>query len=138
MQTKYRSIRGVCMLENTIEISKDDLLSEVQNMDYNNYRFVTATCVDNGDGTFDVYYHFDKNYEMKNLFVKVKKEEELPSISKIYFCAILVENEMKELFGLNITNIVVDYGGHLLLTDDAPDAPMAKQQIVIEERKADV
>lgn len=125
------------MIENVIEITKDRLLSEVQNMNYNNYRFVTASCVDNGDDTLDVYYHFDKDLEMKNLLVKIKKGEELQSISKIYFCAFLVENEMKELFGLNITNIVVDYGGRLLLSDNAPDSPMLKQQIVIEKREAD-
>jgi ech hydrogenase subunit D len=41
---------------------------------------------------------------------------------------------MKELFGLNVTNILVDYGGHFLLSDDDLVSPMAKQQITIVEK----
>ena len=122
------------MLENLLEISKGQLMNMAQKMIYNGYRFVTATCVDSGTGIVDVTYHFDKDLEMKHYRVRVEKGEDIPSISGIYFCAVLVENEMKELFGLNITNMVIDYGGHMLLTDDAPDAPMLRQQIVIEKR----
>jgi ATP-dependent helicase/nuclease subunit B len=100
----------------------------------NNYRFVTSTCIDNGDGTIDVYYHFDKEYELKNFKIKVNKGEEVPSISRIYFCSILVENEMRELFGLNITGMAVDYGGKMLLSDSAPDEPMLRQQITIVQK----
>lgn len=122
------------MIENLFEISKELLLVEAQDCKYNGYRFVTATCVDLGDGTLDVIYHFDKDLEMKNYRIKVKKDEEIPSISKIYLCSILVENEMKELFGLNVDNMAIDYGGHMLLSDDELSSPMAKQQIVIEKR----
>ncbi|MCX7748913.1 MAG: NADH-quinone oxidoreductase subunit C [Clostridia bacterium] len=124
------------MVENLYEITVDTLLNEAQKMMFDNYRFVTATCVDNGGGNFEVTYHFDKDLELKNYRIKVQKGEEVPSISKIYFCALLVENEMKELFGLNVTNIAIDYGGHLLLSDDELEAPMARPQIVIEQKGA--
>ena len=119
------------MIDNLFEIPVDRLLSETQEMRYDSYRFVTATCVDNGDGSFDVIYHFDRDLNLKNFRIKVSKEEEVPSISKIYFCAGLVENEMKELFGLKVTNIAIDYGGHLLISDGAPENPMARQQVTI-------
>ena len=124
------------MIDNMFEISRERLLGETQNMKYSDYRFITATCVDNANGYFDVIYHFDKDLQMKNFRIKVQKDEEVPSISKIFFCAILVENEMKELFGLKVTNIAVDYGGHMLLSDDAPKNPMLKNQITIEKRGA--
>lgn len=123
------------MIGNMVEISKDQLLAEVQNMMFNNYRLITATCVDTGNDAFDVIYHFDKDLVMKHYRIKVQKGEEVPSISKIYFCAFLVENEMKELFGLNVTNMVLDYGGHLLLSGDKLNAPMAKQQIAVEKKE---
>lgn len=119
------------MIDNLFEIPVDRLLGQTQDMRYHNYRFITASCVDNGDETLDVFYHFDKDLELMNYKIKVSRGEEVPSISKIYFCALLVENEMKELFGLNVTNIAIDYGGHLLLSDDAPDMPMSRQQITI-------
>jgi len=123
------------MIENLFEISKDQLLGEVQNMMYDKYRFVTSTCVDTGDEHLDVTYHFDKDLQLKNYRIRVQRGEEVPSISKIYLCALLVENEMKELFGLNVTNIAIDYGGHMLLSDDELVNPMARQ-ITIEKRGA--
>ncbi len=122
------------MVENLVEITSDKLLAEASKCKYNGYRFVTATCADNGDDTIDVYYHFDKDYEMRNIKITVKKGEEIPSVSKVYFSSILVENEMKELFGLNITDIAIDYGGHMLLSDEELNSPMLRQQITIEQR----
>lgn len=119
------------MIDNISDLSLDLLLGETQNLQYENYRFVTATCADNNDGSFDIIYHFDRDLELKNYRVRVGRDDEIPSISRIYFCALLVENEIKELFGLNITNIAIDYGGHLLLSDDAPDAPMVRRQITV-------
>ena len=61
------------MIKNLVETTTGNLLSEVQGMLYDGYRFVTATCVDNNDGSFDVFYHFDKDLELKNLKIKVSK-----------------------------------------------------------------
>lgn len=122
------------MLENLVEISIDQLLAKTSKCKYEGYRFITASCADNGDETIDVIYHYDKDYEMKNVKVTVKNGEEIPSISKIFFCAVLVENEMKELFGLNITDIAVDFGGHMLLSQEELDSPMLRRQITIEKR----
>lgn len=119
------------MIENVTNISVESLLGYVQDMLFSGYRFITATSVDNGDGTMDVLYHFDKELEMKHARITVNKQDEIPSISGIYFCAILVENEMKELFGLNIKNIAIDYGGHMLLSDDELEAPMSRQITVV-------
>lgn len=122
------------MINNLTEISKDILLNEVGKLKYEGYRFVTATCVDIGDGTLDVIYHFDKDRELKNLRINLKQEEEVQSITKIYFCALLVENEMKELFGLKVIDIVIDFGGHMLLKDEDLRNPMLKPQIVVEQK----
>jgi len=71
------------MIENVQNISVESLLRYVQDMLFNGYRFITATSVDNGDGTVDVLYHFDKDLEMKHLRITVNKQEEIPSISGI-------------------------------------------------------
>ena len=123
------------MIENVKEIPVQELLGEVQNLQYDNYRFITATSVDNNNDTLDVLYHFDRDYELVNLRITVSKGSSIPSISKIYFCAMLVENEMKELFGLDVENMAIDYGGHLLLSDGAPENPMLRQQITIVKKE---
>ena len=50
---------------------------------------------------------------MLNLRLEVPRDAEVPSITGIYLCAFLVENEIKELFGLNITGIAIDFEGHM-------------------------
>jgi NADH:ubiquinone oxidoreductase subunit C len=120
------------MIENVKEISKDQLLSETQKFAGLGYRFVTTSCVDLGEGNLDVLYHFDKDSVLQNLRIKAKRGEEVPSISKIYLCAVLIENEMKELFGLNVAGMAIDYGGHMLLTPAAMKNPQSK--ITIEQR----
>jgi len=122
------------MIENLVGITIDQLLAETQKCKYEGYRFITATCADNGDETIDIIYHFDKDYEMKNYRVTFNKGEEVPSISKIFLCAVLVENEIKELFGVNVTDIAIDYGGHMLLSEEELDSPMLRRQITIEKR----
>ena len=123
------------MIENLVEITIDQLLAETSKCKYEGYRFITATSADNGDDTIDIIYHFDKNYEMMNYRVTIKTGEAIPSISKIFFCAVLVENEMKELFGANITDLAIDYGGHMLLSEEELDSPMLRRQITIEKRE---
>ncbi|HEX2946850.1 MAG TPA: NADH-quinone oxidoreductase subunit C [Clostridia bacterium] len=125
------------MIDNVKEITVQELLGEVQKLHYEGYRFVTITCVDNNNDTLDLLYHFDKDYKLTNLRLTITKGTAVPSISKILFCALLVENEIKELFGVNIENLVVDYGGHLLLSDGAPDNPMLRQQITIVKKGED-
>lgn len=118
------------MISNVTEISKAELLSEAQKMLSQNYRLVTCTCVDLGEGNLDVLYHFDKDTVLKNLRIKAKRGEEIPSISSVYLCSVLIENEMKELFGLNVTGMAIDYGGHMLLTPEELKNPQSKISIV--------
>jgi ech hydrogenase subunit D len=122
------------MIANVNEITKDQLLGETQKMAAQGYRFVTTSCTDLGEGKLDVLYHFDKDAELHNLRIKAEKGEEVPSISKIYLCAVLIENEMSELFGLKVVGMAIDYGGHMLLAPEALKTPQSK--ITIEQRGA--
>jgi ech hydrogenase subunit D len=122
------------MIPNVKEITIDQLLGETQKMAAQGFRFVTTSCVDLGEGKLDVLYHFDKETELHNLRIKAERGEEVPSISKIYLCAVLVENEMSELFGLNVQGMAIDYGGHMILGADSLKNPQSK--ITIEQRGA--
>ena len=122
------------MIENIQEIKKSEVEKNVRKMFDENYRLITMSCVDEGE-TFSVLYHFAKDYDMKHFRIKIGKQEELKSISDIYFCALLVENEIKDLFGVNVQGIVIDYNGKLLLSDGTLFAPMCNtNQIEIEVR----
>lgn len=122
------------MIDNLFQIEKSQIEENVNKMLEEGYRFITMTCVDMGEN-FDIFYHFAKEYNMKNFKIELKKDEELESISKVYFSALLVENEIKDLFGVKVKNIAIDYNGRLLLSEGAPLSPMCNTgQIEIEVR----
>ena len=68
---------------------------------------MTLTCCDIG-GAFEVLYHFDRDLTMRNLSITIPAGDRLPSISGVYLCAFLVENEIADLFGLQMEGLPVD------------------------------
>jgi len=122
------------MIENVMEIKKENLVEEVQKLKDEGYRIVTASCVDM-DTEFMIYYHFDKQNNMKHLKIFSNKDEEVPSISGVYLAGALVENEIKDLFGLKVKDLAIDYGGNFLITGDVGTAPFAKSTTKKEDKE---
>ena len=110
-------INEVLTLENQLEKIGSLLLQ--------GYRFVTMTVVDKGE-EFDIFYHFDLEYQLVNYQLCLKKGSELPSISGICFAAVVVENEIQDLFGITVRGLAIDYEKHFLLAEDAPAQPFCR------------
>jgi NADH:ubiquinone oxidoreductase subunit C len=117
--------RAVMRVEAAEEVPVADLLARVARFHEQGFRFVTATCLDRGEN-LEILYNFDKDLELHHLRTTVAKTAAVPSLTPIYLCAFLVENEMSELFGLKVEGMAIDFGGGLLLAVDAPRAPMLK------------
>lgn len=118
-----------------IEITRADLKPRVRDLLDQKARFVTATCLDLGEA-FEVIYHFDDaNYQLVNLRIKVGKDEEVPSISGITLAAALIENEMREFFGIKIVDIAIDFKNRMLLSEESPATPLLKQGSGCEKRE---
>lgn len=113
------------MMGKTVPVTLDTLVTEVQKLAEAKARLITATCLDLGD-QFQVIYSFDQDLEETDLHLFVNKDEEVPSITGQYLCALLIENEMKELFGLKVKDIAIDFGGRMLLAENSPQLPMVK------------
>ncbi|WP_027182882.1 NADH-quinone oxidoreductase subunit C [Desulfovibrio inopinatus] len=123
-------------MEAITDIALDALHNEVQTMWDNKYRLVTMTSVDLKDeDKFDVLYHFDKDLSLKTFRVTVPKDTAIPSISGIYFAAFLVENEIKDQFGVNFTDIALDFGCNLYLEDEVMTSPFCKYSITKKDKK---
>lgn len=118
------------------EVNKADILNEIQAMKDAQARFVTMTCCDTGDA-FDLIYSFDREHELVNLRTSTAKDESVLSASGIYSCAFLIENEIKDQFGLDFENLVPDFKGLLLLSQDAPPTPMRRNTNQEEGGKVD-
>jgi ech hydrogenase subunit D len=98
-----------------VNIDKMGLVGAAAELMASGYRLVQIGCTTLADG-YEINYSFDRDYRFKNLRVPVKKGEEVQSISCIYWNAFLYENEIHDLFGIPITNMVIDYRGTLYRT----------------------
>ncbi len=116
------------MLKNTIDTiemkSSADVLKAVQDAKNDGYRYATMICLKKDDG-HELIYILDKDYKLKNLRYFVKPGEKPKSVSGIYLCALLIENEYQDLFGLTFEGLAIDYKGHLYLTPNSPKTPLA-------------
>lgn len=113
------------MLENVTTIAIEAVPTEVWKMKAAGYRFVTMTCCDLGDA-HDILYHFDKDYARQHLRVKLPRGTALPSVSGIFFPALLTENEMQDLMGVKVSGMLIDFQGRFILAEGAPVAPLNK------------
>jgi formate dehydrogenase beta subunit len=115
-------------MENDISIAKDELIAEAKKMMGERARLSTASCVDLGD-KFEIIYHFEpREYPepLKNIRVKIAKDETLPSISEVYLCAALIENEIQELFNVKMSGIALDFQKRFLRSKESPEAELLK------------
>ncbi|HXZ95125.1 MAG TPA: NADH-quinone oxidoreductase subunit C, partial [Dehalococcoidia bacterium] len=116
------------MLQNEVIVSKADLVSEVQGMRAQKARFATATCLDLVN-SFEVIYHFefeDNAGFAKHIKVNIGKEETLPSISNVYFCAALIENEMRDHFNIQMDGLAIDFNKRFLRGKESPESALLK------------
>ena len=116
------------MLKNTIDAiemkSSAEVLKTVQDLKNDGYRYATMICLKKDDG-HELLYILDKDYKLKNLRYFVKPGEKPKSVSGIYLCALLIENEYQDLFGLTFDGLAIDFKGHLYLTPNSPKTPLA-------------
>lgn len=114
-------------MENIKEVHKDNIVSEGKKLLDAGARFVTAVCNDLKE-VLEVTYFFSTNRgtELTCLRYKIGKDEEVASLSGTTLATVLIENEMKELFGLKVKDLAIDYGGHLLLAQESPTTPLLK------------
>lgn len=124
------------MLQNEVIVSKDKLISEAQDMRAQKARFATATCLDLGDH-FEVIYHFefeDSAGFAKHIKVSIGKDETLPSLSGIYLCAALIENEMQDQFDIKVSGLAIDFQKRFVRGKESPDISLLKPVPYVLER----
>ena len=65
----------------------------------------------------ELTYSFDRDLRLANLRLQVPAAEaRVPSISSVFWCAFLYENELHDLFNLQVEGMAVDFHGHLYET----------------------
>ena len=68
-------------------------------------------------GAIELTYSFDLDSQLTNLRLSLPGEApHLPSVSSIYLCAVLYENEIHDLFGVQVDGLAIDFKGNFYKT----------------------
>ena len=105
-----------------VEITPEQLLGEVMKLKNKSLRLSQICCAYSNE-KIELSYSFanDETNDYINLRIVMDKEDEVCSITEFYPYAFLYENEMKELFGVKINMINMDYKNQLYrIKDEAP------------------
>jgi ech hydrogenase subunit D len=103
--------------EQNIElITVDKLLDKVRALRQQGQRLVQISATRLPDQV-ELTYSFDLNDRLTNLRLSLPGvATRLPSISPIYGCAILYENEIHDLFNVKVDGLTVDFHGNFYKT----------------------
>ncbi len=94
-----------------VVVEKSGVLEEVARIAATGARLVQILAVSTASGT-EMTYSFANGFDFTNVRCEVAKGEALASITPVWRGAFLYENEIRDLFGVNIENISVDYKGN--------------------------
>ncbi len=116
-----------------IDIKKESLKEKVLYYRSSGYRLVQIGCT-SLENTTEINYSFDKEQEFVNLKVTLEgSDNALESVSGIYWNAFIYENEMHDLFGIEVKGIAVDYKGNFLKTAVKAPFKFRKNEGKVEE-----
>ncbi|MDO4552967.1 MAG: NADH-quinone oxidoreductase subunit C, partial [Bacillota bacterium] len=93
------------------DIAPAQLIDQVKTLKEQGCRLVQMCCTKVEEG-FLLLYTFEQEGGALSLKMVIPEEEEIQSISGVYWPAFIYENEMQDLFGVKIKHIVLNYGGH--------------------------
>jgi ech hydrogenase subunit D len=97
-------------------IAPEQLLQRVGELRRQGYRLVQVSATRLPD-QLELTYSFDLEYRLVNLRLQLAASgPRVTSISSIYWCAFLYENEIHDLFGLQVDGLAVDFHGKLYQT----------------------
>lgn len=103
------------------------------------YRLAQICCTKKED--FEIIYSFAKDSELRNIKVHLATDETIESVTGLFDYAYLYENEMKDLFGVKVEHINLDFKGTLYRTKvkepfATREAPAKKKVLTPEEKAA--
>jgi ech hydrogenase subunit D len=110
-------------------IDVDKLIGSVERFRNEGYRLVQINCSKIGE-VYEINYSFDKGYHLENIRITVTADTEIPSISGMYWNSFIYENEMHDLFGIQVRGMNIDFKGTLFQTavkfpfSIAPETPV--------------
>lgn len=115
-------------------VTKAELYDIMQKKYEDGYR-LAQICSTAYEGYNEVIYSVAKEYAMENYVVELPVDEEIKSFSDIFPAATLYENEIKELWGVNVVGMSIDYKNNFYRIEK--DTPFKKQINVIKKKETE-
>ncbi len=112
------------------EVTKDELYKIMKQKYNDGYRLAQILSVAY-EGYNEVTYSVAKEYEMENYKINLPIDEEIKSFSDIFPAATLYENEIKELWGVKVVGMALDYHNKFYRIEK--ETPFKKQIKVIKK-----
>ncbi len=103
----------------------ETVVGEVMNMKNDGQRLVTFSTYQAGEGKLGIIYHFDKDLENTHLRMVADMDKPIPSVSGVYFSAMLVENEIRDQWDVKFDGLVLDFNRTLDLDPEVTKVPLA-------------
>lgn len=116
-----------------IDVILDTVVGEVMNMKNEGQRLVTYSAYQDGD-KLGILYHFDKDLETTHLRLTADMDKPIPSVSGVYFAAMLVENEIRDQWNVEFDGLVLDFNRTLFLDPEVTQVPLVSN-VKIEPKK---
>ena len=117
-----------------IDVTTDSVVGEVMNMKNDGQRLITYSTYQEGENQLGILYHFDKDLEVTHLRMVADMDKPIPSVSGVYFAALLVENEIRDQWDVEFDGLVLDFNRTLLLDPEVTQVPLVSN-VKIEPKK---
>ena len=98
-------------------IEPAELVDTARTLKAEGYRMVQI-CANKIPEGYELTYSFDKDLELYNYRVILPEDGEIESITDSYFVAFVYENEIKDLFGIKVNHIALDFQGNFFITNE--------------------
>ena len=122
-----------------LPLQLDQLHREAAILKTEGWRFIQTHAVNTDDG-IDLYYSFMKDGCIANYRIAgVKSNQPVPSITDLFLAAFVFENEARELFGVDMRDIAIDFAGAMYApAESAPMTFIAPEQKEAREKAAKI
>jgi ech hydrogenase subunit D len=119
-----------------IPIELDALPSSVQGYKAGGWR-LGQMCATAEEATVELVYTFIKAEAVENLVLHVAEDAVLPSISGVYLEGFFYENEVHDLFGVQFSDVAIDYTGKFYRTSiTTPQNPKSTAAVAFAHKAA--
>ncbi len=120
-----------------VPLALDQLHHEAAVLKTEGWRFIQTHAVNTDDGV-DLYYSFMKDERVVNYRLEgVKPNQPVPSITDLFLAAFVFENEARELFGIDMRDIALDFAGAMYApAEQAPMTFISPEQKAAREKAA--